>query len=43
VVAALEQRLEGPVTEQVIQEFVEQETLAKQQLEAFEAVLPRLE
>jgi hypothetical protein len=50
VLAAVEQRLEGPVTEQVIQEFVEQEALVKQQVEAtraklesFEAVLPRSE
>jgi hypothetical protein len=44
----VEQRLEGPVTEKVIQEFVEQEALMKQQIkaarakiEAFEAELPR--
>jgi hypothetical protein len=50
LVATVEQRLEGPVTEQVIQEFTEQEALAKQQVEAarakikaFEAVLPRSE
>jgi hypothetical protein len=50
VVATVEQRLKGPVTEKVIQEFVEQEVLAKQRveaarakLEAFEAVLPRSE
>jgi hypothetical protein len=30
VVTMVEQRLEGPVTEKVIQEFVEQEALAKQ-------------
>jgi hypothetical protein len=48
-IGKVEKRLEGPVTEQVIQEFVEQKALAKQQveaaqakLEAFEAVLPRL-
>jgi hypothetical protein len=29
VVATVEQCLEGPVTEQVIQEFIEQEALAK--------------
>jgi hypothetical protein len=44
----VEQRLEGPVTEKVIQEFTEQEALAKQQveaakLEAFEAEFPRSE
>jgi hypothetical protein len=46
VVATVEQCLEGPVTEKVIQEFIEQEALAKQQvevarakIEAFEAVL----
>jgi hypothetical protein len=50
VVTSVEQRLEGPVTEKVIQEFIEQEALAKQQveaarakLEAFEAELPRSE
>jgi DNA anti-recombination protein RmuC len=50
VVTTVEQCLEGPVTEQVIQEFTEQEALAKQQveaarakLEAFEAVFPRSE
>jgi hypothetical protein len=50
VVVTMKQCLEGPVTEQVIQDFVEQEALAKQQveeaqtkLEAFEAVFPRLE
>jgi hypothetical protein len=50
VVAAVEQRLEGPVNEAVIQEFVEQEALAQQQVEAarakledFEAELPRPE
>jgi hypothetical protein len=44
------QRMQGPVTEQVLQEFIEQESLAKQQveaarakLEAFEAKLPRSE
>jgi hypothetical protein len=46
----VEQLLEGPVTEKVIQEFIEQEALAKQQvkvarakLEAFKAALPRSE
>jgi hypothetical protein len=50
LVATVEQCLEGPVTEQVIQEFTEQEALAKKQveesranLEAFEAVFPRSE
>jgi hypothetical protein len=50
VVVTVEQRLEGPVTEQVIQEFVEQEALAKKQVEAdrakfeaFEATFPRSE
>jgi hypothetical protein len=44
----LEQCLEGPVTEKMIQEFIEKEALAKQQvkaarakLEEFEAELPR--
>jgi hypothetical protein len=48
VVAIVEQRLEGPVTEKMIQEFVEQEPQAKQQveatqakIEAFEAALPK--
>jgi hypothetical protein len=42
--------LEGPVTEKVIQEFIEKEALVKKQVEAaqakleeFEADLPRLE
>jgi hypothetical protein len=50
VVTSVEQHLEGPVNEAVIQEFIEQEALAKQQveaarakLEAFEAELPRPE
>jgi hypothetical protein len=34
VVTIVEQHLEGPVTEKVIQEFTEQEALAKQQVEA---------
>jgi hypothetical protein len=34
VVTIVEQCLEGPVTEKVIQEFTEQEALAKQQVEA---------
>ena len=32
VVVIVEQRLEGPITKQIIQEFVEQEALAKQQV-----------
>jgi hypothetical protein len=47
-VTTVEQCLEGPVTGKVIQEFIEQEALAKQQVEAaqakikaFEAELPR--
>jgi hypothetical protein len=50
VVTAVEQRLEGPVNEAIIQEFTEQEALAKQQviaaqakLKAFEVDLPRSE
>jgi hypothetical protein len=50
VVASVEQCLEGPVTEQTIQELAEQEAQAKQQveaarvkLEAFEATLSRPE
>jgi hypothetical protein len=50
VVAVVEQRLEGPVTTQMIQEFTEQEAQVKKQveaardkLEAFEAILPRSE
>jgi hypothetical protein len=46
----VEQRLEGPVTAQAIQEFVEKEALEKQQvevdqdkLENFKASLPRYE
>jgi hypothetical protein len=47
VVAIVEHRLEGLVTEQVIKEFVEQEALVKKKfeaaranLESFEAVFP---
>jgi hypothetical protein len=47
MVTIVEQRLEGLVTEQVIQKFIEQEALEKQQvkaardkLEAFEGTLP---
>jgi hypothetical protein len=50
VVTIVEQHLEGPVTEQVLQEFTEQEALVKQQveaaqakLEAFKALFPRSE
>jgi hypothetical protein len=43
VVATVEQHLEGPVTEQVIQEFVKQEALAKQQVEAARAKLEAFE
>jgi chromosome segregation ATPase len=50
VVATVEQCLEGPITEKVIQEFTEQEALVKQQveaarakIEAFKVVFPRLE
>jgi hypothetical protein len=50
LVATMEQHLEGPVTEQVIQEFAEKEALARQQvevsrakIEAFEAALPKSE
>jgi hypothetical protein len=50
VIIAVEKRLEVPVNEAVIQEFVKQEALAQQQVEAarakikdFEAKLPRPE
>ena len=50
VVTIVEQCVEGSVTEQVIQEFDEQEALARQQvevvqdkLEAFKVVFPRSE
>jgi chromosome segregation ATPase len=50
VVTAAEQCLEGPVNDAVIQEFIEQEVVAQQQVEAaramledFEAELPRSE
>jgi hypothetical protein len=50
VVTSVEQCLEGPMNEAVIQEFTEQEALAKQQVEAararledFEVELPRSE
>jgi hypothetical protein len=34
VVSIVEQHLESPVTEKIIQEFIEQEALVKQQFEA---------
>jgi hypothetical protein len=50
LVVTMEKCLEGPVTEKVIQEFAEQEALAKKKfdvaranLKAFEASLPRSE
>jgi hypothetical protein len=50
VVATVEQCLEGPFIEKMIQEFVEQEAQVKKQveaarakLEAFEVALPRSE
>jgi hypothetical protein len=50
VLTIVEQHLEGLVTEQLIQEFTEQEALTKKQveaaqanLEAFEVVFPRSE
>jgi hypothetical protein len=50
VVATVEQQLEGPISEVVVQEFVEQEAIAQRQvevaqakLETFEANLPRPE
>jgi hypothetical protein len=50
IVTTFEQRLEGPVNEVVIQEFVMQEALLQQwveaaraKIEAFEAELPRPE
>jgi hypothetical protein len=50
VVTAAEPRLEGPINEEVIQEFVEQKVVAQQQvevaqakLETFEAEIPRSE
>jgi hypothetical protein len=43
VVTAAEQRLEGPVNEAVIQEFIEQEVMAQQQVEAARAKLEDFE
>jgi hypothetical protein len=43
VVAAVEQRLEGPITEQTIQELVEQETQAKHQVKAARVKLKTFE
>jgi excinuclease UvrABC nuclease subunit len=42
VVTIVEQRLEGPVTETIIQEFTEQEALAKQQFEAARGLRSRI-
>jgi hypothetical protein len=39
VVTTTEQRLEGPVSNTLIQEFIEQEAVAKQQVEAARAKL----
>jgi hypothetical protein len=39
VVITVEQRLEGPVNDAVIQEFTEQEVIAQQQVEAAQAKL----
>jgi hypothetical protein len=39
VITTVEQHLEGPVNEVVIQEFVEQEVMAQQQVEASQAKL----
>jgi uncharacterized protein YjgD (DUF1641 family) len=50
VVATIEQHLEGPIIEKLIQDFIKKEALEKQQvkasrskLEAFEESLPRYE
>jgi hypothetical protein len=43
VVIAVDKRLEGPVIEQVIQEFAEKEALAKQQVEATRSKLEAFE
>jgi hypothetical protein len=50
VITAVEQRLEGPVNEAVIQEFIDKEVMAQQKIEvaraklkAFEAELIRSE
>jgi hypothetical protein len=43
VIFTTEQCLEGPVNDAVIQEFVEQETIAKQQVEAAQAKLEAFE
>jgi nitrogen regulatory protein PII len=50
VVAIVEQHLEGPIIEKLIQKFIEYEAQVKQQVEAtraklegFEATLPRYE
>jgi hypothetical protein len=43
VVTMVEQCLEGPVNEKFIQEFIEQEALAKQQVEEAQAKLEAFE
>jgi hypothetical protein len=50
VVVTVEQQLEGPISEAVVQEFIEKEAVAQRQVEAarakletFEAKLPRPE
>jgi hypothetical protein len=43
VVIAVEQRLEGPINEAAIQEFVEQEALAQQQVEVTRAKIEDFE
>jgi hypothetical protein len=43
VVTIVEQCSEGPITEKVIQEFVEREALAKQQVEANRAKIDSFE
>jgi hypothetical protein len=43
VVIATEQRLEGPVNDTIIQEFIEQEAITKQQVEAARAKIEALE
>jgi hypothetical protein len=43
VITTVEQHLEGPVNEVVIQEFVEQEVMAQQQVEAARAKLKSFE
>jgi hypothetical protein len=43
VITTAEQRLEGPANEEFIQEFVEQEVMAQQQVEAARAKLEDFE